>query len=221
MSTVRGTVRRTVPATSIAATVAAAASAALLLTACGPSESAGPTAASAPPETPATTAAPAPKPRPTTAPPELPADPDVGVYPCGTYDLTFTASLAERTTGSYLLKITNRSGKPCRVLGHPLVAFGPLFGPAILRGTAPSPEESLRLDPGGSAYAGLLGGPRTGKGGATVDSVAMTMDTESGLAQKPPKEQKPLTASTPGLRVSPGKTAVTPWTDDAEDALTL
>ncbi|GAA3506940.1 hypothetical protein VO63_26930 [Streptomyces showdoensis] len=142
-------------------------------------------------------------------------DPDYDVFPCSTFDLTFSASLAEKTTGSYLLKITNKTAKPCRVLGHPIVTFGSLGGSAIQRGTAPSLEDSIRLEPGASAYAGLMGGPHTGKAGATVDSIAMTMDTESDLAQKP------LKASTPGLYVAPDKNSVTAWMDNAEDALSL
>ncbi|MEV7279510.1 DUF4232 domain-containing protein [Streptomyces sp. NPDC093111] len=218
--------------------VAAAASAALVLTACGPSgddaAGAGPTASatSGAPATPTATGAPSGGGAPTatgtptgtaaprtaaptkTAKPKPTTDPDYDVFPCSTFDVTFSASLAEKTTGSYLLKITNKSGKPCRVLGHPIVTFGASDAAAVQRGTAPSLEDSLRLEPGASAYAGLMGGPHDGKG-STVDSIAMTMDTESDL------KQKPLKASTPGLYVSPDKNSVTAWTDNAEDALSL
>ena len=51
--------------------------------------------------------------------------------------------------------------------------------------------------------------------GKTVGSIAMTMDTESDLTQKP------LKASTPGLYVSPDKNSVTAWMDNSEDALSL
>ncbi|MFE1377858.1 DUF4232 domain-containing protein [Streptomyces sp. NPDC058740] len=216
--------------------VAAAVSTALVLTACGPSEdgaagggagqatstspasppktdapakSAAPTATATPTKTaaPIKTAAPTKTAKPTT-------DPDYDVFPCSTFDVTFSASLAEPTTGSYLLKITNKTAKPCRVLGHPIVTFGGLDGTAIERGTAPSPEESIRLEPGKSAYAGLMGGPHDGKG-HTVESIAMTMNTESDL------EQKPLKASTPGLYVSPDKNSVGAWWDNAEDALSI
>lgn len=128
--------------------------------------------------------------------------------------MKFTASLAEPTTSSYLLKITNKSGKPCKVLGHPIVTFGDLDGAATERGKAPGIEEALRLKPGESAYAGLMGGANDGKG-KTVNSIAMTMNTESDL------EQKPLKASTPGLYVSPDKNSVTAWMSNAEDALSL
>ncbi|MGV9560472.1 DUF4232 domain-containing protein [Streptomyces sp. NPDC003522] len=141
-----------------------------------------------------------------------PADHDV--FPCSTYDVKFTANLAEPTTGSYLLKITNKSGKACRALGHPVVTFGELDGQATERGTAPGIEDALRLEPGESAYAGLMGGADDGKG-RTVASIAMTMDTESDL------EQTPLDAPTPGLYVSPDTNSVTPWVNDAEDALSL
>ncbi|GGU97830.1 hypothetical protein GCM10010275_40480 [Streptomyces litmocidini] len=127
--------------------------------------------------------------------------------------MTFTANLAESTTSSYLLKITNRSGKPCRVLGHPVVTFGDLDGRATERGAAPGIEDAIRLAPGESAYAGLMGGPKDAKS-RTVSSIAMTMDTESDL------EQVPLKASTPGFNVSE-KTSVTAWMDNAEDALSL
>ncbi|MFF2778348.1 DUF4232 domain-containing protein [Streptomyces sp. NPDC058052] len=215
---------------------------ALALTACGPSEDAAadrPATPTAPPSasaTPATPVSPTTPPSPTapaeppvstppaaptkpvtpTAPPAPPsptADPDHAVFPCGTHDVTFTASLAEPTTSSYLLKITNRTAKPCRVLGHPVVTFGDLDGHATERGTAPGIEEAIRLAPGRSAYAGLMGGPK-GPGSRTVSSIAMTMTTDSDL------EQTPLTAATPGLNVSPGN-SVTPWTDNPEDALSL
>ncbi|MFH8838393.1 DUF4232 domain-containing protein [Streptomyces sp. NPDC017868] len=204
---------------------------ALALTACGPSEdgaaggadvpattppataSSAPTEPSAPsksakPTTPAKPTAPAP------AKPSAPStDPDYDVFPCSTYDLTFTATLAEPTTSSYLLKITNKSGKPCRVLGHPIVTFGDLEGQATARGTAPGIEEAIRLAPGESAYAGLMGGVKGAKS-KTVSSISMTMDTESDL------EQVPLKAATPGLNVSDDN-SVTAWMDNSEDALSL
>ncbi|MFF5920003.1 DUF4232 domain-containing protein [Streptomyces flavochromogenes] len=207
--------------------------AAVALTACGPAEdgaAGGPEAPSATPSksvtpTDAPTKAPtaAPTDAPTITPTKPPApskpatpsvDPDYDVFPCSTFDVTFTATLAEPTTSSYLLKITNRGGKPCRALGHPVVTFGDLDGQAVERGPAPGIEDAIRLAPGQSAYAGLMGGLKDGKG-TTVHSIAMTMTTDSDL------EQKPLKASTPGLYVSPDKNSVTAWMTNAEDALSL
>ncbi|MFI8521821.1 DUF4232 domain-containing protein [Streptomyces sp. NPDC085481] len=206
-----------------------AASAALLLTACGPSEDGAAGSGGGPGATPTKTASPTataapttppttPKPT-TTAKPATPtatesADPDYDVFPCSTYDVTFTANQADATTSSYLLKVTNKSGKACRVIGHPVVTFGDLDGAATERLKAPSIEDALRLEPGKSAYAGLMGGLKDGKG-KTVNSIAMTMTTDSDL------KQTPLKASTPGLYVSPDKNSVTPWMDNAEDALSL
>ncbi|MDX2560668.1 DUF4232 domain-containing protein [Streptomyces sp. TX20-6-3] len=207
------------------------------LTACGPGEdgaAGGPAAPSAPPSksvtpTDAPTEAPtepptaAPTEAPTAAPTKAPApskpaspsvDPDYDVFPCSTFDVTFTATLAEPTTSSYLLKITNKGSKPCRALGHPVVTFGALDGQAVERGPAPGIEDAIRLAPGQSAYAGLMGGLKDGKG-TTVHSIAMTMSTDSDLVQKP------LKASTPGLYVSPDKNSVTAWMTNAEDALSL
>ncbi|MFJ7154232.1 DUF4232 domain-containing protein [Streptomyces sp. NPDC101118] len=202
---------------------------ALALTACGPSQddasgggkTPGPGAsasASASPST-APTASAKPTPPSTTAPAPTATgggstDPDYDVFPCSTFDVKFTASLAEPTTGSYLLKVTNKSTKPCRVLGHPVVTFGDLDGQATQRGTAPGIEDAFKLAPGESAYAGLMGGAHDGKG-RTVDWIAMTMDTSSDLVQTP------LKAPTPGLYVSPDKNSVTPWVTNAEDALSL
>ncbi|MEX0172189.1 DUF4232 domain-containing protein [Streptomyces sp. LMG1-1-1.1] len=225
------------------AAVVLVAASALALTACGPSEdgaaggtdvpTAAPTGSASPsataePSTPSTPSAPAKtsKPAKSTPPPAKPAkpgkpgkpskpttDPDYDVFPCSTYDVTFTANLAEPTTSSYLLKITNKTGKPCRVLGHPIVTFGDLDGQATERGTAPGIEDAIRLAPGQSAYAGLMGGLKTPKS-KTVSSIAMTMNTESDLTQVP------LKASTPGLNVSDDN-SVTAWMDNAEDALSL
>ncbi|GHD41931.1 DUF4232 domain-containing protein [Streptomyces galbus] len=208
------------------AAVVLAAVSALALSACGPSEdgasdagSTAPSAGTTPSGAPSKPSA-APKAPSASATPPAPSasssatDADFDVFPCSTYDVTFTAHLAEPTTSSYLLKITNSSGKACRALGHPVVTFGDLDGQATQRGGAPGIEDALRLEPGESAYAGLLGGTHDGTG-STVDSIALTMDTESDL------EQKPLTASTPGLYVSPTVNSVTPWVDNAEDALSL
>lgn len=194
----------------------------LALTACGPSDdSAGgggdvptatPTTSSSPsPSAPAKPPKPTPPAKPTTTAPST--DPDYDVFPCSTYDVTFAVSLAEPTTSSYLLKITNKSGKPCRVLGHPVVTFGDLDGQATQRGTAPGIEEAIRLAPGQSAYAGLMGGLKDTKS-RTVSSIAMTMNTESDL------KQIPLKAATPHLNVSDAN-SVTAWMNDAEDALSL
>ncbi|MFJ5137558.1 DUF4232 domain-containing protein [Streptomyces sp. NPDC088707] len=207
--------------------------AAVTLTACGPGEdgaaggpaapSATPSKSTAPPATPPKAPTKPPTDAPTEAPTKPPApskpttpsvDPDYDVFPCSTFDVTFTATLAEPTTSSYLLKITNKGGKPCRALGHPVVTFGDLDGKAVERGPAPGIEDAIRLAPGQSAYAGLMGGLKDGTG-TTVHSIAMTMSTDSDL------EQKPLKASTPGLYVSPDKNSVTAWMTNAEDALSL
>ncbi|KOG34557.1 hypothetical protein AQJ84_07160 [Streptomyces resistomycificus] len=198
----------------------------LALTACGPAEDdasggvEGPTASTPESVTPSKPSKPS---KPTT--PSASADegspsggdgsspdPEYALFPCSTYDVKFTATLAESTTGSYLLKITNKGTKACKVLGHPVVTFGDLDGQATERGEAPGIEDALRLEAGESAYAGLMGGVDDGTG-KTVDSIAMTMNTESDL------EQTPLKASTPGLYVSPDKNSVTAWVDNAEDAL--
>ncbi|MEU7296871.1 DUF4232 domain-containing protein [Streptomyces exfoliatus] len=192
----------------------------LALTACGPSDDSAGGGSEVPTATPTTSTSPSapaqpPKPTPPTKPPTTTpsTDPDYNVFPCSTYDVTFTASLAEPTTSSYLLKITNKSAKPCRVLGHPIVTFGDLDGHATERGTAPGIEEAIRLAPGQSAYAGLMGGPKDTKS-KTVSSITMTMNTESDL------KQVPLKAATPHLNVSDAN-SVTAWMNDAEDALSL
>ncbi|WP_329113023.1 DUF4232 domain-containing protein [Streptomyces sp. NBC_01353] len=189
---------------------------AVALTACGPT---GDDAAGG-------AAKPTASPTKTTTPPTSPGkessggsdgsspDPDHAVFPCSTFDVTFAANLAEPTTSSYLLKITNKSAKACKVLGHPVVTFGDLDGQATERGEAPGIEDAIRLEPGRSAYAGLMGGTNDGTG-RTVHSIAMTMNTESDLVQTP------LTVSTPGLYVSPAMNSVTAWVNNAEDALSL
>ncbi|MFD9610391.1 DUF4232 domain-containing protein [Streptomyces sp. NPDC059083] len=217
-----------------AAGIVLVAASALALTACGPSEDGAGGGPAAPTATPSATTSPSGPAKPSAQPakpstpvkPSAPAkpsataasvppstDPDYDVFPCSTYDLTFTANLAEPTTSSYLLKVTNKTGKPCRVIGHPVVTFGALDGRAKARGAAPGIEEAIRLAPGQSAYAGLMGGLK-GAGSQTVSSIAMTMETDSDL------KQVPLKASTPGLNVSDGN-SVTAWMDNAEDALSL
>ncbi|MFC9270297.1 DUF4232 domain-containing protein [Streptomyces zhihengii] len=209
-----------------AAAVLAAVTALALTAACGPAEDDGAAGAGKP--TPAGSAAPSATASPSAAAsPSAPASPSASedgaggdgpgddVFPCGTAALTFTATLAEPTTGSYLLKITNKGSRPCRALGHPVVTFGDLDGAATERGEAPGIEDALLLAPGATAYAGLMGGPDDGGPGTTVGSIAMTMETDSDL------EQTPLGAPTPGLHVSPDTNSVTPWVDNAEDALSL
>ncbi|MGW6985056.1 DUF4232 domain-containing protein [Streptomyces sp. NPDC054932] len=214
------------------AAIALAAVSALALTACGPTEdgaaggSGTPTASPAgsatasPTSGPSGSASPSKSAKPTkpASPSKTPApgstDPDFDVFPCSTFDVKFTATLAEPTTSSYLLKITNKGSKACRALGHPVVTFGDLDGQATERGAAPGIEDAIRLAPGESAYAGLMGGANDGKG-KTVGSIQLTMNTESDL------KQTPLKASTPGLYVSPDKNSVTAWVNNAEDALSL
>ncbi|MFE9623577.1 DUF4232 domain-containing protein [Streptomyces sp. NPDC006527] len=206
------------------AAVVLAAVSALALTACEPAEDgAASGAGTAPAASPSVSAAPA---TPSTPPASSGASgggpsgtedgssADHDVFPCSTYDVKFTATMAEPTTSSYLLKITNKSTKACRVLGHPVVTFGDLDGQATERGEAPGIEEALRLEPGASAYAGLMGGADDGKG-KTVQFIEMTMNTESDL------EQPPLKAKTPGLYVSPDTNSVTAWVNNVEDALSL
>jgi hypothetical protein len=205
-----------------AALVLTTLSAALALTACGPAEddAAGGTV-TATPAVPSTASSEPPSKPSKPSKPSAPSTSSGGgssadhdVFPCSTFDVTFTASLAEPTTSSYLLKVTNKGTKACRALGHPVVTFGDLDGAATERGTAPGIEDALRLEPGESASAGLMGGADDGRG-RTVGSIAMTMNTESDL------EQTPLTASTPDLYVSPDINSVTPWVNNVEDALSL
>ncbi|MCZ4120926.1 DUF4232 domain-containing protein [Streptomyces sp. H39-S7] len=210
------------------AAVVLAAVSALALTACGPADdhagggTDGPTASPAKPSGPSTSATPSKPAKPAASPGKgssggsggSSSDPDYDVFPCSTYDVKFTATLAEPTTSSYLLKVTNKGTKACTALGHPSVTFGALDGQAAKRGAAPSIEHAIRLEPGKSAYAGLMGGLKDGKG-KTVNTIAMTMDTESDLAQTP------LKAPTPDLYVSPDKNSVTTWMNNAEDALSL
>ncbi|HEY9368321.1 DUF4232 domain-containing protein [Streptomyces sp.] len=219
----------TVPRVTVALAALSALSV-LTLTACGPTEdgaagaptspaaSATPTKAPLPskPSTPAKPSehAKSPKPKKPAGSPDKggSSDPDFDVFPCSTFDVKFTATLAEPTTSSYLLKITNKGSKPCKALGHPVVTFGDLDGQATERGAAPGIEDAIRLAPGQSAYAGLMGGLKDGTG-KTVNSIAMTMNTESDLVQTP------LKASTPGLYVSSDKNSVTAWATNVEDAL--
>ncbi|MDX2825283.1 DUF4232 domain-containing protein [Streptomyces ipomoeae] len=202
------------------AAIVLAAVSGLALTACGPTEGdaagggGGATVSPTKSATPSKSAAPSASPdkdAPSAADGSSP-DPDYDVFPCSTYDVKFTATLAESTTSSYLLKITNKGAKACKALGHPVVTFGDLDGQATERGGAPGIEDAIRLEPGESAYAGLMGGVNDGTG-ETVNSIAMTMNTESDL------EQTPLKASTPGLYVSPDQNSVAAWMGNAEDAL--
>ncbi|MFG2987744.1 DUF4232 domain-containing protein [Streptomyces sp. NPDC048257] len=210
------------------AALALAAVSALALTACGPTGDGAADGAGTPTASPggstvasptsSATSSPAASPKKSATPSKPPApgstDPDFDVFPCSTFDVKFTATLAEPTTSSYLLKITNKGTKACRALGHPVVTFGDLDGQATERGPAPGIEDAIRLEPGQSAYAGLMGGAADGKG-KTVNSIEMTMNTESDL------KQTPLKATTPGLYVSPEKNSVTAWMTNAEDALSL
>lgn len=141
-----------------------------------------------------------------------PDDPTASGDACGTAEVRFTASLAERTTSHYLLKVTNKTDRPCNALHYPIVTFGDLDGQATQREET-HPGTPITLLPGESAYAGLLGGRNDGKG-RTVNSIALTMDTESD------RDQTPLTAATPGLYVSP-TASVSAWLDNAEDALSM
>ncbi|MET7617031.1 DUF4232 domain-containing protein [Streptomyces sp. NPDC005408] len=210
------------------AAVVLAAVSALALTACEPSGSSadkpsgtGKATATPPTAKPSTGGTATAKPSPAKPSPAKPSDstggdsspdPEYDLFPCSTYDATFSASLAESTTSSYLLKITNKSGKPCKALTSPIVTFGELDGQANERKET-LPGKDLVLKPGESAYAGLMGGKNDGKG-KTVNYIRMTMNTESDL------EQKPLKASTPGLYVAPTN-SVTAWMNNAEDALSL
>ncbi|MFD9243816.1 hypothetical protein ACFV0D_18140, partial [Streptomyces sp. NPDC059556] len=112
------------------------------------------------------------------------------------------------------LTTPTRPATPCGAGQPPGATSAPIEGGPVARGPAPGIEDAIRLAPGESAYAGLMGGLKDGKG-KTVPSIAMTMSTDSDL------EQKPLKASTPGLYVSPDKNSVTAWMTNAEDALSL
>ncbi|MEU3792909.1 DUF4232 domain-containing protein [Streptomyces fructofermentans] len=145
-----------------------------------------------------------------TPPPAEPGDDDQdgGVGMCETTDLTYKVTVASRPVNHALLKASNTGGDPCLLAANDLVITIPgLDGAAGHMG--PEGTDWI-LEPGGSAYAGIMFSRADTAGGKSADKV------EIALAAS----ESPTTVSVGGGPVTVNDIEVTSFFGTAEDALT-
>ncbi|MEU2657391.1 DUF4232 domain-containing protein [Streptomyces sp. NPDC007325] len=115
---------------------------------------------------------------------------------CAYGDVTITAAKADEVpTEHIVLTATNTSGRACRLLGHPLIAFGAIQTAKDVPPVAKSkPAAPVVLDPGAPAYANV----RVSRGGVHEDNKVVKEFNVNLFAAAGPAEGSVVVAAPAG-----------------------
>jgi hypothetical protein len=134
---------------------------------------------------------------------------------CTTANTKVTVGKASRPINHLLLKATNTGSKPCYAYSAPFLRAG-ADAQAPLRWVEDStPQSVLTLEPGRTAYAGILTYSPDGEGGSRVKDLGVLFTDRSG---RPAGSEKSLRLPDGGVFFN-SAAAVTYWQDNAADAL--
>ncbi|MFJ2263116.1 DUF4232 domain-containing protein [Streptomyces sp. NPDC087844] len=134
---------------------------------------------------------------------------------CTTANTKVSVSTVSRPINHLLLKATNTGTKPCYAYSAPFLRAG-ADAQAPLRWVEEStPQSVLMLEPGQSAYAGVLTYSPDGEGGSQVKTLGVLLTDKKGNATATEKSLK-LPGSGAFFNSA---AAVTYWQDNAADAL--
>ncbi|MFD4497492.1 DUF4232 domain-containing protein [Streptomyces sp. NPDC058486] len=122
--------------------------------------------------------------------------PDAKTPVCAHGDVKITAAKADEVpTEHIVLTATNTSARACRLLGHPLLAFGAIQTAKDVPPVAKSkPAAPVVLDPGAPAYANV----RVSAGGVHEDNKVVKEFTVNLLAADGPAEGSVVVAAPEG-----------------------
>ncbi|MEW2572232.1 DUF4232 domain-containing protein [Streptomyces sp. NPDC047070] len=134
---------------------------------------------------------------------------------CTTANTEVTVSTVSRPINHLLLKATNTGTKPCYAYSAPFLRAGADAQAPLQWVEDSTPQSVLVLEPGRSAYAGILTYSPDGEGGSQVKNLGVILTDRKGHATATEK-----TLKLPGSGVFfNSSAAVTYWQDNAADAL--
>ncbi|OPF82153.1 hypothetical protein VT50_0208470 [Streptomyces antioxidans] len=136
--------------------------------------------------------------------------------PVGDCDINKTAITVQHVKNPInhmLLKVTNKAGVDCKLVGYPGLKFGADAQAATPVNEDSKPQAVVMLAPGESAYAGITTSAADGSGaeGGKVDSLEVFIDGN--------EDPKPVALPGGSVYVDSGS-QVTYWQTDAQTALT-
>ncbi|MFE1798267.1 DUF4232 domain-containing protein [Streptomyces sp. NPDC059517] len=134
---------------------------------------------------------------------------------CTTANTKVTVGAVSRPINHLLLKATNTGTKPCYAYSAPFLRAGADAQAPLQWVEDSTPQSVLVLEPGRSAYAGILTYSPDGEGGSQVKDLGVIFTDRKGNATATEK-----TVKLPGGgSFFNSAAAVTYWQDNAADAL--
>lgn len=134
---------------------------------------------------------------------------------CTTANTSVTVSEVSRPINHLLLKATNTSTKPCYAFSAPYLRAGADAQAPLTWAEETTPQAVVTLEPGQSAYAGILTNTPDGEGGGKVKTLGVFFADRNGDATG---NEKNLKLPNGGVFFN-SAAGVTYWQDNAQDAL--
>ncbi|MGC9378204.1 DUF4232 domain-containing protein [Streptomyces sp. MH13] len=137
------------------------------------------------------------------------------VVTCTAANTTLSVTEVSRPLNHLLLKATNTGTKPCYAYSAPYLRAGADAQAPLAWAEETTPQAVVTLEPGESAYAGILTYSPDGEGGANAKTLGVVLaDREGGATGT----EKTLNLPKGGVFFNSAAT-VTYWQDNAADAL--
>ncbi|MCQ9185101.1 DUF4232 domain-containing protein [Streptomyces sp. IBSBF 2953] len=137
------------------------------------------------------------------------------VVTCTTANTKLTVTEASRPINHLLLKATNTGAKPCYAYSAPYLRAGADAQAVMPWADETTPQAVVTIEPGQSAYAGILTYSPDGEGGGTEKTLGVIMADRKGDAMA---GEQTLKLPNGGVFFNSAAT-VTYWQDNAADAL--
>ncbi|MCX4763682.1 DUF4232 domain-containing protein [Streptomyces sp. NBC_01275] len=137
------------------------------------------------------------------------------VVTCTTANTALTVTEASRPINHLLLKATNTGTKPCYAYSAPFLRAGADAQAPLPWADETTPQAVLMLEPGQSAYAGILTYSPDGEGGGEEKTLGVYFTDKKGSSTG---TEKTLKLPNGGVLFNSAAT-VTYWQDNAADAL--
>ena len=134
---------------------------------------------------------------------------------CTTANTSVTVSEVSRPINHLLLKATNTSKKPCFAFSAPFLRAGADAQAPVAWVDESTPQSVVTLEPGQSAYAGILTYSPDGEGGGEEKTLGVFFVDRN---EKATGNEKTLKLPNGGVFFN-SAAAVTYWQDNAQDAL--
>ncbi|MFF4839031.1 DUF4232 domain-containing protein [Streptomyces collinus] len=140
---------------------------------------------------------------------------EASVVTCTAANTKVTVTEVSRPINHLLLKATNTGTKPCYAYSAPFLRAGADAQAPLAWADETTPQAVVTLEPGQSAYAGILTSSPEGEGGAKEKTLGVIFANRSGGATA---KEKTLNLTHGGVFFNSAAT-VTYWQDNAQDAL--